>query len=413
VVHPQSDPQSDPQDAGTDAPVTVLAVADSDSYLKWACATLEQLGGRDDTTFERSAVVVRTPLVPTPSQVAAAVAGTSIFRPAVVGLGQLRDLVRQSSPDVVLVAATGPVAELVARVVVDAAGPRRPALLTGLPGMALPATELGTAWRRWCDAFVVHGRREVTAYQEAFAEQGVAPRVVLSRLPFLEARTCPRGTPVNRLVFAPQSLVPRSRDQRVALLDGLAAIAADGFDVVVKLRARAGERQTHNEAIPFDDLWEAEHARLGHPRSALRFVDGPMAEWLDSGTALVTVSSTAAFESLALGLPTVLIDDFGISDELLNSPFADSACMVSLADVPETLRAGGPTPDAGWLEENYLHTEPSTLPAVVRELADDRRAGGLPDLRTVRPVSWTRYSRTVVRSMLPDSVARRLVRPAR
>jgi hypothetical protein len=393
--------------------VRVLAVADSDSYLKWACATLDRLGAPDDVELERSAVIVRTPLVPTPSQVAAAVAGTSIVRPRVLGLGALSDHVRTTKPDVVLVAATGPVAEMVARVVVRVDEPNRPALVTGLPGMALPATPLGAGWRRWCDAFVVHGRAEVEAYREAFAAQGATPHVVLTRLPFLERRTSPAGGPVRRVVFAPQSLVPAGRAERVAILDGLAATAGAGYDVVVKLRARAGERQTHNEAHPFDALWDAEHARLGHRRDLLRFVDGPMTEWLDDGTALVTVSSTAALESLALGVPTVLLDDFGVSDELLNAPFAASGCLASLADLPDVLADGGPVPDATWLEENYLHSEPSELPQTVRALAARHAEGTLPALGGVRPVSWPHHARTVVRSLLPDAVARRLVRPVR
>jgi hypothetical protein len=199
----------------------------------------------------------------------------------------------------------------------------------------------------------------------------------------------------------------------VAILDGLAATAGAGYDVVVKLRARAGERQTHNEAHPFDALWDAEHGRLGHGRDTLRFVDGPMAEWLDDGTALVTVSSTAALESLALGMPTVLLDDFGVSDELLNSPFAGSGCLASLHDLPAVLGSGGPVPDATWLEENYLHSASSDLPETVRELAARHSQGSLPDLGGVRPASWPHHLRTVVRSLLPDAVGRRLVRPVR
>src|SRR5690606_11530692 len=181
---------------------------------------------------------------------------------------------------------------------------------------------------------------------------------------------------VRRVVFAPQSIVPAVRQQRLAVLAGLADVAAAGYEVVIKLRARAGERQTHNENRPYEVLWRAEHHRLGHPHAALRFVDGPMHTWLTPDAALVTVSSTAALESLALGLPTVLVSDFGIAEELLNEPFAGSGCLAPLVDVPDLLAHGGPRPDPDWLEQNYLHTAPSELPRAVAELAAARPAGG-------------------------------------
>jgi hypothetical protein len=383
--------------------IRVLAVADSDSYLKWACSTLDSLGA-PDAPLERSAVLISTPIVPTTSQIAAAVAGSSVVRPHVLSLRALKQHVRDAKPDVVLVAATGPVAEMVARTVVKADPQRRPALVTGLPGMALPATPRGTAWRRWCDAFVVHSRRERLAYQDAFAAHGVEPHVVLTHLPFLERHATMTPKPIERVVFAAQAKVPAGRTERVRLLDGLANIANEGFDVIVKLRARKGERQTHNEEHPYDDLWEAEHARLGHPAGALRFVDGPMAEWLQSGTALVTVSSTAALESLALNLPTALVDDFGVSDELLNEPFAGSGCLVALADAGKLFRESGPVPDAAWLDENYLHSSDSELPDVVSALAAQRADGTLRDLPDVRPWLWPRHVRVLLQSVLPAPV---------
>ncbi|MFI2489761.1 DUF6716 putative glycosyltransferase [Promicromonospora kroppenstedtii] len=397
--------------------IRVLAVADSDSYLKWACASLDRLGPADDSGLDRSAVIVKTPIAPTTSQIAAAVAGSSVVRPAVLLLRDLAAQVRDTSPDVVLIAATGPVAEVVARAVVAAAGKRRPALITGLPGMALPATPKGTGWRRWCDAFVVHSRLEVDAYREAFAAHGVTPEVPLAHLPFLEHTAGSLGAePVKRVVFAAQAKVPDNRPDRVTLLDRLAKLAEDDFEVIVKLRARKGERQTHNEAFPYDELWDAEHEKLGHRSDALRFVDGPMAEWLQAGSALMTVSSTAAMESLSLGLSTVIIDDFGVTPDLLNAPFAGSGCVLPVADAAEAFRAGGPEPDTAWLEDNYLHAAESELPATVRELAARRAAGTLTELAEVKPWLRLRYLRMYSQMYLPRFVydAIRLVtRPVR
>ncbi|GAA1710227.1 hypothetical protein GCM10009809_03210 [Isoptericola hypogeus] len=428
----------------------VLAVADSDSYLKWAAWTLARLrddggqdgGGQDDRGQDDggqdggaaprvSAVLVRSPIAPTPGQASAAVAGTGLAPPPVLGTAAQRRLLRRTRPDVVLVAATGPVAELVARQAAGVRAGRRPALVTGLPGMALPATTHGTGWRRWCDAFVVHAAVEAGPYAEAFAAHGAAPELVLTRLPFLDPAPPvpsaehgvgividPDNDPhpvfggkarVGRVVLAAQAKVPASRDDRVALLDGLAKLSRGGLEVVVKLRARAGERQTHNEEHPLDALWAAERARLGHPEGAVRFATGPMSDHLVPGTALLTVSSTAALESLARGLPTIFLTDFGVGPGLLNEPFAGSGCLRRLDEVAATLRAGGPTPDPAWCAEHYLQSAPSQLPAAVAALAARARAGELPG-RAVTPWSWPRHTYTVVRSALPVRVARALRR---
>jgi hypothetical protein len=396
--------------------IRVLAVADSDSYLKWACATLDRLGPADDAALDRSAVIVKTPIAPTTGQIAAAVAGSSVVRPGVLSAWELAAHIRNAPPDVVLIAATGPVAEVVARAIVRATGKHRPALVTGLPGMALPATPAGTGWRRWCDAFVVHSRLEIDAYRTEFAAHDAAPEVPLAHLPFLEHTSESLGAePVKRVVFAAQAKVPDNQDDRVVLLDRLARLAGE-FEVIVKLRARKGERQTHNEAFPYDELWDMEHSRLGHRRDALRFVDGPMAEWLQPGTALMTVSSTAAMESLALGLSTVIIDDFGVSPELLNAPFAGSGCVLPVSDAAAAFRAGGPQPATSWLEDNYLHTTESELPAMVRELARRRAAGSLTELTDVKPWRTERYVRMSAQMHLPKflyDVIRVVTRPAR
>ncbi|WP_277209721.1 DUF6716 putative glycosyltransferase [Isoptericola croceus] len=402
----------------------VLAVADADSYLKWAAWSLARL--RDDggaPAVEPALVTLRSPLAPTPQQARAAVAGTGLPVPPVLSPGALIRLVRTHPPDVVLVAATGPVAELVARRVLSATRPgRRPALITGLPGMALPATQHGTGWRRWADAFVVHGRREAGPYRTAFARHASAPQIVLSRLPFLDAAavhpagappwgTSPRPAPgvPHRVVLAAQAKVPATRDDRVRLLDDLARLTDDGLEVTVKLRARAGERQTHNEPYPLDALWTAEHQRLGRSADAVSFAVGPMADHLTPGTALLTVSSTAGLESLARGLPTVFLTDFGVGAAQLNEAYVGSGCLRRLDEVAATLRAGGPRPEPAWCEDGYLH-DGDELGAAVRELAERARAGTLEPRPAVVPWSWPRHLWSAARSTLPTTLSARLTR---
>ncbi|MDM7856596.1 DUF6716 putative glycosyltransferase [Cellulomonas alba] len=383
--------------------VHVLAVADSDAYLKWAVHTLSALGpSLGGEPVEARAVVLRSPVLPTPAQVAAATAGSTVGRTEVVSVWQLHRLLRRRPPDVLLVAATGPVAQVVGRLAQRAR--RRPALVTGLPGLALPATAVGVRRRTWCDAFVVHSRAERSAYGAAFAAAGTAPAVVLSHLPFFrpagrDARAASGSS--APVVFAAQPSVPAARHDRVRLLAGLAGVAAAGHDVVVKLRATTGERQTHHEPHPYADLWEQEHARLGHPRELLRFATGAMSDWLRPGATLVTVSSTAALEAIAAGVPTALVADLGVADALLNPPFAGSGLMTHLADLPAALERGLPAPDPSWADEHGFHPEPSELPAALARLVARSRASVLPAQRVPVP------RRSVLRLVVPTTLAAR------
>jgi len=267
--------------------------------------------------------------------------------------------------------------------------------------MAAASTK-GVKWRsQWCDAYIVHSPREVELFHQAFMRRGSDPRIIVARLPFLKDRLDGAEAPVQRVVFAPQPILPRRREDRVTILDGLAQLHDEGFDVVVKLRARRGEQQSHLEAVPFDRLWQQEHSRLGYDSQILRFETGPMSEWLTSGTALVTVSSTAALESLSLGLRTVLIADFGIAPELANQIYADSGCMVRLSELSKTLRSGGPIANSDWLRTTYLHDWPSELGVAVGELVASHRDGTFVRANVARPVNRLIYLYSALKSSLP------------
>ncbi len=349
---------------------TVWAVADSDSYLKWSSATLAAL----PAGWQRRQVLLSTPLLPTADQVRAA-AGPGL-RPwslarLLAGLGRQR-------PDVLVLACTGPVVRALTQLPVVRS--RRQVLVTGLPGIALPASRRVVEARAACDLLVVHSRRERAAYQDLARSVAPGLAVGLARLPFLAGDRRPAGRGAD-LVFAGQALVPPERAQRIRILQALAGIAPAGSSVV-KLRGAAGEPQTHHEPHRYPDLWAELVAAGAVAPGAVRFVTGSMSAVLDRARALVTVSSTAALEAIAAGVPTAVLADFGVSDALLNGVFAGSGCLAGLDDV----RAGRFTrPDPGWLAENYLHPpQDSDWTAVLGDLLRRRRgdrATGRPDRR--------------------------------
>ncbi len=327
----------------------VLAVADSDSYLKWAACLLRDLPSGCETEL----AVIRTPITPSPAQIHAAVTG-SAADPPVLSARALRRTAERFRPDVVLVACTGPVVDVLAGEVLAGLRPR-PVFVSGLPGISVPATEKAWLFRSGCDLFVLHSGREVEEFSEIGRRLGGGGQIGLARLPFLrDGAETPVTGPRDRVVFATQAKVPRRREERERILLALAELAGrrPDLDVVVKLRALDTERQTHNERHHYQRLWQSLAAEGRVRAEAVRFAVGPMHEHLAHAAGFVTVSSTAALEAIAQKVPLLVLSDFGVGAEMINLVFEDSGLLGTLDD----LSAGRfLDPDDAWCKVNYFH----------------------------------------------------------
>ena len=386
---------------------TLLVVADTDSYVKWGAALASQLPDE----WHARLVVVATPAQPSARQLRVALSGTR-FAPSdveVVELGPLGDLVDMLRPDAVLLAVRGPLVRVLVPVVgerVDRAD--RPVIVTGFPGLTIPAARKAVIYRERTDLIVLHSRREVREFRALADDLEVPVGLSLATLPFLRvaARTLeaaavgtaaagsgaafrpphdPERTPHDPdrtdLVFAAQAKVPAERDDRVRLLGWLADAARrrPNRRVVVKVRARAGEAQTHAESWDYADLLADPEVRAelgGTLPPNLVVEDGPMADHLTRASALVTVSSTAVLEAIAEGVPSLVIDEFGVGPKRINTVFVGSGLFGGPGDVAA---AAARHPDPAWLDDNYFHG-PATDDWVDRlaELVERRRAAPLP-----------------------------------
>lgn len=359
------------------ARLRIVGIADTDSYVKWAAALL---AGLERAGWEVELLVLDTPVVVSAKQERAALADSGLSRVSRVSYADLAERVAQLRPDAVLIAARGPLVRVVARL---AAGlVPRPVIVSGLPGISIPATRRALVYRTQCDLFVLHSRREVREFAALARSGGFAQRFALTRLPFAADRravdtgaardaVAPRGG--TDLVFAAQALVPRERDDRlrVARLLVTAAEADSTRRVVLKLRASAGEHQTHREHDALPDLV----ASLGPVPQNLVFSTAPMSKALDTAEGLVTVSSTAAIEAVARGIPVIALDTFGVSPALINDVFVDSGLFGTEEDVVAR-RFRHPSPS--WVRDNYFHdAADDDLPVLLAGLIERRREGRL------------------------------------
>jgi len=353
-------------------PRRVVGIADTDSYLKWVAALLGGLSGLG-SEWDAELLVLETPVVVSSSQERAAVARSALERVSRIEYESLKARLTALRPDVVVIGARGPLVRVLARLVAGLTP--RPVIVSGLPGISIPATTKALVYRTQCDLFVLHSRREVRDFKALARLRGEGQRFALTQLPFAEARPAAPPAPVGTdLVFAAQAIVPRERDDRlrVARLLVRAAEADPSRRVVLKLRAAPGEHQTHFEADALPDLL----ATLGPLPPNLVTSTAPMAKALDTAEGLVTVSSTAAIEAVARGIPVIALDTFGVSPELINMVFEASGLLGAEDDVVAR-RLRHPSPS--WLRDNYFHDPvDDDLRMLLEELVARRREGRLP-----------------------------------
>ncbi|HEX5859268.1 MAG TPA: DUF6716 putative glycosyltransferase [Microbacterium sp.] len=352
------------------APLRVVAIADTDSYVKWGAALLGSRPGEIDGRM----LVVETPVVVSAGQQAAALAGSGLDTRRVrrVGYENLGGALARLRPHAVLLAARGPLVRVLARVV--AAAVPTAVIVTGLPGISIPPTRKALLYRAQCDLFILHSHREVREFGDLAREKDFTQRFALSRLPFAGTTPADAGsTRGSDLVFAAQAIVPRERADRmrVARLLRSAAEADPMRRVVVKVRAVRGESQTHAEQDGYPQLL----AELGALPPNLVVSAGPMAKALDRAEGLVTVSSTAAIEAVARGIPVLALDSFGVAPELINTVFRDSGL---LAGEDAVIARAFRHPHRTWLRDNYFH-DPSDDDwiGVLSALVALRRSGAL------------------------------------
>ena len=399
-------------DAHSDESIRIVSVSDSESYLKWATQLLSSLPG-----VEAHVYLIDSPILPTAEQITHAIAGTAWAgrNIPVVTRADLSHIITDHNADVVLGAATGPV---VAQLFLTAhLHEHRPALVSGLPGMGLPASKKGMNYRRLMDGFIAHSFAEVARYTEVSALTQVPCEIYLARLPMLRSTGVPQlactaasAPPIHTavpqtLVFAPQAKVPEPLADREAIVRTLAEFASRhaGSNAVIKMRSRPGEHETHHEQHSYVDILDSQRAQGVPGAERIELGYGPLDDFLVPGAALVTVSSTAALEAFDRCIPTLLISDFGFDRNLLNEAFADSGATGTLAEVAAGT-IGFPT--SAWLAQNYFHPDGGRLRHHLKLLATRARAGQLPNRSRAVWKQKRLLIRAELRTMAPASVVR-------
>ncbi|MFE4048367.1 DUF6716 putative glycosyltransferase [Streptomyces sp. YIM B13518] len=373
--------------ASATKPLRVAVLADSDTRWKWGALTANRVApsepgdpgsaaGRD---VRLDGYLLRGRATPTARQLGEVGVRADSLR-EVTAVEFLRAM-REESYDLLVLALVGGGVQAMLhglkRVWEDR--PHRPVVVTGYVGVVYEKLADGLLLRHGADLVLANSRQDADRFRAVYEGVGAdASSVTEVALPFLGGAAYEGEHDPFTVVFAAQPSVPDSRRDRAYLLDRLVRHARrhPEREVLLKLRSKPGEHTTHIEELPYQKLVQ----RLDPPAN-FRLVYGNMGEVLDRTDLLVTVSSTAALESLHRRIPTAVLTDLGIREALGNHHFVGSGCLASWDQLDDGHR---PVPDAEWVARQGVAAEGSYGTAF--DAARERiakllgRPGGLPPL---------------------------------
>ncbi|MET8677752.1 DUF6716 putative glycosyltransferase [Streptomyces sp. NPDC004647] len=393
----------------------VAVLADSDTRWKWGALTANRLV----SDSQLDGFLLRGRATPTPRQLEEVgvradslreVTGVEFIRAMSGGAG--------SEPyDVVVLSCVGGAVQamlhgLARAAATSAAGSaggrsRRPVVVTGYVGVVYEKLADGLLLRHGADVVLANSRHDADRFRAVYEGAGAdAGSVVETALPFLGGARYDAGARADRpytVVFAAQPSVPENRTDRTYVLRRAVEHARRHPDreVLIKLRSKPGEHTTHIEELPYQKLSAKIHGGL--PANC-RLVYGHMGEVLDRTDLLVTISSTAALESLHRRIPTAVLTDLGVREALGNHHFLGSGCLASW----DELDAGHtPEPDAVWLSRQGVAADgpyETAFDAARERVAELSAAAELPPIEPY-------YTPVTAPGYLPGILARHALGP--
>ncbi|MGW3942670.1 DUF6716 putative glycosyltransferase [Streptomyces phaeochromogenes] len=351
--------------ASTSKSLRVAVLADSDTRWKWGSLTANRIAPAD-SDIRLDGYLLRGRATPTARQLEEVGVRADSLR-EVTAVEFLREMARASEGaasegaegaegapayDLVVLSLVGGAVQAMLHGLSyqwrESLGPgrvKRPVVVTGYVGVVYEKLADGLLLRHGADLVLANSRQDADRFTAVYEGVGAdVSSVTEVALPFLGGAAYEKHDPYT-VVFAAQPSVPESRKDRTYLLNRLVKHARlhPDREVLLKLRSKPGEHTTHIEEQPYQRL--AERIPGGLPAN-FRLVYGHMGEVLDRTDLLVTISSTAALESLHRRIPTVVLTDLGVRESLGNHHFVGSGCLASW----DELDAGHePSPDEQWV----------------------------------------------------------------
>ncbi|MFF4354568.1 DUF6716 putative glycosyltransferase [Streptomyces sp. NPDC001530] len=328
--------------ASTTKSLRVAVLADSDTRWKWGSLTANRISP-NESDIRLDGFLLRGRATPTARQLEEVGVRADSLR-EVTAVEFLREMAKEQY-DVLVLALVGGAVQAMLHGLAHAwqGREKRPVVVTGYVGVVYEKLADGLLLRHGADLVLANSRQDADRFRAVYEGVGAdASSVTEVALPFLGGAAYEKNDPYT-VVFAAQPSVPESRKDRTYLLNRLIQHARlhPDREVLLKLRSKPGEHTTHIEELPYQKL-----AQKADPPANFRLVYGHMGEVLDRTDLLVTISSTAALESLHRRIPTVVLTDLGVREALGNHHFVGSGCLASWDQLDD---GHLPLPDPAWV----------------------------------------------------------------
>jgi len=380
----------------------VAVLADSDTRWKWGGLTANRILP-NESDIRLDGYLLRGRATPTARQLDEVGVRADSLR-EVTAVEFLRAMTRETYDVLVLALVGGAVQAMLHGLAHGWQGrEKRPVVVTGYVGVVYEKLADGLLLRHGADLVLANSRQDAERFRAVYEGVGAdASSVTEVALPFLGgAAYDAAGHDPYTVVFAAQPSVPESRKDRTYLLNRLIQHARlhPDREVLLKLRSKPGEHTTHIEELPYQKLTQ----KTGLPAN-FRLVYGHMGEVLDRTDLLVTVSSTAALESLHRRIPTVVLTDLGVREALGNHHFVGSGCLASW----DQLDAGHePLADPAWVARQGVAADGSYDTAFDAARHRITELLGAPELPPLKPY----YTPVTAPGYLPGILARHHLGP--
>ncbi len=233
----------------------------------------------------------------------------------------------------------------------------RPLLLSVFPGIVFRFQLEGMFCRMSSDLLLLNSPHDFALYEAARKALGLdASNAMMAGLSVVPRHRDPAvDKPDGPIVYVAQPSVPAWKHERMFIVDRLAALAerCKRREVVIKPRHRKNETTLHVEHDPFEDMLAAVGKIRALPAN-LRVSHEPLRPLLGRAGGCLTVSSTAALEALALGVPTRVLTDVGIHEHLGNHFFLESGLLCEIDAIEEDFAY---RLDAAWAARHMASAE--------------------------------------------------------
>jgi len=229
----------------------------------------------------------------------------------------------------------------------------RPLLVSAYPGILFRFALEGMLDRAGADLLCLNSEHDLATYSSGCQALGMdSSNAVVTGLPILwrvQPNIKEESNPLS-IVFFEQPSIPVHPLQRRFLCDQLLELAAawPKHPVIFKPRTSSIESTLHRRHGEMSSVISA--MTRSQPNLKLSFK--PATQLLRCCGCAITVSSTAALESMAMGISTRIVGDLGVTETLGNHFFAASGAVADFAAIRDNPFQA--IHDQSWLERQGL-----------------------------------------------------------